>query len=146
VSDTYLPEGLPTPKPDADGLGTEYWEGLELNELRVQKCNNCFSFQWGPEWVCHKCHEFDMGWEKVSGKGYIYSWERVWHPVHPALQSATPYIIVLVELPDADNIRMVGNLIGDPLQEITIGSEVKTVFERHGHESESYTLVQWKLT
>ena len=38
MSDTYLPEGLPTPKPAIDGLGTEYWEGIELNELRVQKC------------------------------------------------------------------------------------------------------------
>jgi|GEM_PF-3263191 hypothetical protein len=31
------------------------------------------------------------------------------------------------------------------LQEITIGSEVKAVFGKHGDETESYTLVQWEL-
>ena len=29
------------------------------------------------------------------------SWERAWHPVHPALKDHGPYIVVLVELPDA---------------------------------------------
>ena len=36
------------------------------------------------------------------------------NPVHPALKDAGPYIAVLVELPDADNVRMIGNLLGDP--------------------------------
>ena len=48
------------------------------------------------------------------GQGRIYSWERPWHPVHPALKGHGPYIVVLVELPDAGNVRMLGNLLGDP--------------------------------
>ena len=38
------------------------------------------------------CLSFDVGWERVDGSGQIYSWERVWHPVHPALTEAGPYM------------------------------------------------------
>ena len=141
---TYLPEGLPRPRPDIDGLGREFFEGALRHEVWVQYCNSCRSFQWGPEWICHRCLLFDLDWRQVSGRGRIYSWERVWHPVHPALQNAVPYMVVLVELPDADNVRMVGNLLGDPRQEVVIGAEVEAVFEDHESGGDRYTLIQWR--
>jgi uncharacterized OB-fold protein len=49
--------------------------------------------------------------------------------------------VVVVELPDAGNIRMVGNLLGDPMQEVRIDAEVEAVFE----DREGGTLVQWRL-
>jgi uncharacterized OB-fold protein len=76
----------------------------------------------------------------VSGHGRIFTWERVWHPVHPALESACPYLVVVVELPDAGNLRMVGNLLGDPMQDVAIGSLVEAVFEDHAE----FTLVHWQ--
>ena len=143
MADSYLPEGLPAPAPAIDGLDTEYWEAAKRHELLVQECRDCNGPQWGPEWVCHRCHSFNLGWRTLSGRGRIYSWERVWHPVHPALQDGCPYIVVLVEIPEADNVRMVGNLIGDPLQTVEIGADVQVHFEdREGEEP--YTLVQWR--
>jgi uncharacterized OB-fold protein len=139
---TYLPTGLPLPAPSPDGLDREFWEAARRHELVVQRCNACRTFQFGPEWICHACHSFDVGWQRVSGRGRIYSWERVWHPVHPALKDACPYLVVLVELPDADNVRMVGNLLGDPLQEVVIGAPVEAVFE--DHPEAGVTLVQWR--
>jgi uncharacterized protein len=139
----YLPTGLPAPAPAVDGLDKEFWEAAQRHELVVQRCNSCNGFQFGPEWICHHCHSFDLGWQRVSGRGRIYSWERVWHPVHPALKDACPYMVVLVELPDADNVRMVGNLLGNAEDPVEIGSEVEAVFEDH---PEGYTLVQWRRT
>ncbi len=141
---SYLPEGLPQPAPAVDGLGAEFWEAADRHELVVQQCNACSTFQWGPEWICHQCHSYDLGYAGVSGRGRIFSWERVWHPVHPALQQATPYLVVLVELPDAGNVRMVGNLLGEPTQDVAIGAEVEAVFEDHGEGDDTYTLVQWR--
>jgi uncharacterized protein len=148
VSDltTYLPAGLPIPVPENDGLDKPYWDAARKGELVVQRCKACGTFQWGPEWICHKCLSFDMDWHKVSGKGRIYSWERPWHPVHPALKSHGPYIVVLVELPDAGNVRMLGNLLGDPKQDVPIGADVQAVFEPHDDAKPPFTLVQWKLT
>jgi uncharacterized OB-fold protein len=137
---TYLPPGLPKPVPQPDGLDAPYWEGVRRGELRVQRCRACLGWQWGPEWICHHCLSLDLGWETIEGRGAIYSWERVWHPVHPALKDACPYVVVLVELPHAGGIRMIGNLLGDPREPVTIGAPVEAVFEHHA----DYTLVQWR--
>jgi len=137
-----LPVGLPAPRAAHDGLDREFWEATRRHELMVQRCKDCEAFQFGPEWICHKCRSSNLGWHRVSGRGRVYSWERVWHPVHPALKDACPYMVVLVELADAGNVRMVGNLAGDSRTELPIGAAVEAVFEDH---PEGHTLVQWKL-
>lgn len=144
ATQSYLPEGLPIPTPETDGLSAPYWNGLKEGVLTIQRCKSCGGWQWGPEWICHRCLSFDMGWEKVEPRGRIFSWERVWHPVHPALKGHGPYIVVLVELPHADNVRLIGNLVGDPQQTVTIGAEVEGVFEHHPNASTPHTLLQWR--
>jgi uncharacterized protein len=144
VSNTYLPNGLPTPSSGPDGLSAPYWEGTRAGKLRIQKCNGCGAWQWGPEWICHRCHSFDLGWQDIEGKGVIYSYQRPHHPVHTALTGHGPYIAVLVELPQYGNIRMVGNLLGDPLQPVPIGASVEAVFEPHDDATPPYTLVHWR--
>jgi len=94
----YLPPGLPAPVPEPDGLDAPYWQGTRQNELRIQRCRDCRTWLWGPEWICHQCLSFDLEWQRVDGRGLIYSWERAWHPVHPALKGHPPYIVALVEL------------------------------------------------
>ena len=140
----YLPAGLPAPAPYPEGLAAEYWEANRRHELVVQRCTACRAWQWGPEFICNECHSDALTYEPVTGRGRIYSWERSWYPVHPALQSGVPYVVVLVELPDAANIRMVGNLLGDPKEDVAIGSEVEAVFEDHNDADPPFTLVQWR--
>jgi uncharacterized OB-fold protein len=141
----YLPKGLPVPVIEDDRLDAPYWQATREHKLKVQRCARCRVFQWGPEWLCHRCQSFDIDWVEVEGKGRIFSWQRAWHPIHPALKDHGPYLIVLVELPHAGSIRMIGNLLGDPRQTIEIGADVEAVFEDHERGDEFYTLVQWKL-
>ena len=156
-SATYLPPGLPAPL-DEEGVAAPYWNGLRDSVLRVQRCAHCATWQFGGEWLCHHCHAFDPAWVEVAPEGHIYSWERVWHPVHPLLKDHGPYLAVLVELPNAGGLRMLGNLLGDPMQQVVIGAEVQGVFEHHaagvaasGHcavtasEQPAYSLLQWRL-
>lgn len=143
TSESYLPPGLPIPVPAPDGLDKGFWEAVARHELAVQRCNRCQTFQFAPEWICHKCQSPELGWHKISGRGRVYSWIRIWNPVHPALKDACPYLVVVVELPDAGGVRMVGNLLGDPLRDVPFGAEVEAVFEDHSERK--YTLVQWQL-
>ena len=140
---TYLPTGLPAPRPSKDGVDTGYWEAARRHELAVQRCGACGAWQWEPEWLCRRCGSAPLQWQPVSGRGRIFSWARIWHPVHPALSEACPYIVVVVELPDADNLRMVGNLLGDHHQEAIIGAPVEAVFE--DHPERDFGLVQWRV-
>ncbi len=145
-SSYYLPEGLPIPVPENDDLSKPYWEGLKRGELWIQRCKSCTNWQWGPEWICHKCHSFELDWVQVEGSGRIYSWERAWHPVHPALRARQePYITVLVELPEAGHVRMIGNLLGDPHQDVVIGTPVEVVFEHHRDADPPHTLAHWRV-
>ncbi|HLY87787.1 MAG TPA: zinc ribbon domain-containing protein [Acetobacteraceae bacterium] len=143
---TYLPTGLPIPIAEADGLSAPYWEGLRQNRLLVQRCRHCDTWQFGPEWICHRCHAFDPQWTEVEPRGLIFSWERVWHPSHAALRQHGPYLAVLVEIPHAGGVRMVGNLLGDPVQIVSIGASVRGIFEHHSESAPPYSLLQWQTS
>lgn len=140
---SYLPSGLPIPVPETDGLSEPFWSGLRQNVLRVQRCDGCGRVQWGPEWICHHCHSFRLGWTEISPRGRIYSWERAWHPVHPALKGHGPYLVVLVE--HEGGVRLLGNLLGPPGQDVVIGSPVEGVFEHHTHAEPPFSLLHWRL-
>jgi uncharacterized OB-fold protein len=143
---SYLNPGLPQPAAAPDGLDAPYWQGLRDEQLLIQRCDACRRWQWGPEWLCHRCHNFELSFESVLPQGVIYSFERVWHPVHPALKDQGAYLVVLVELPQADDVRVVGNLLGDPEQPVPIGAQVDAVFEHHRDVEEPFTLLQWRLS
>jgi len=141
----YLPDGLPAPVAEPDGLSQPFLDGLQNSTLTIQCCTHCKTWIFSPEWICHRCHSFDLAWHDVAPEGTIYSWERVWHPSHPALVKSVPYLAVLVAIPHAQDIRIPGNLLGDPLQEVTIGAPVIGVFEHHRHAKPAYSLLQWKI-
>jgi uncharacterized OB-fold protein len=143
TSTPYLKPGLAKPAPSNDGLDAPFWEGLQREQLLLQRCAACRGWQWGPEFLCHRCLSFDVNYEETAAEGIIYSHQRVWHPVHPALAEQGPYIIVLVELPGADNVRMIGNLLGEAEQPLQIGAAVAGVFEHHTDEEPAHTLLQW---
>jgi len=140
---TYLPAGTPLPAPMPDGLDAPFWEAARRHQLVVQRCTRCQAFQMLPEWTCHACRAFDLAWQPVSGRGAVFSWVRAWYPAHPALAEACPYLVVVVELADAGGVRLVGNLIGDAEQPVTIGAAVEAVFE--DHPDANVTLVHWRL-
>jgi uncharacterized OB-fold protein len=148
ASDTYLGEAMPAPMADTDGLQTPFWSALDRGELQIQRCRNCRTWIFAPEWICHHCHSFNLGWEPVEPVGRIYSWTRVWRPALPTQTS--PYLTIVVELPQAGGVRLIGNLLGDALRDVQIGAPVTGVFERHpaveGPPARpGFTLLQWKL-
>lgn len=141
---TYLPAGLPAPL-DNEGVAAPYWAGLRQGVLRVQRCAACATWQFGGEWLCHHCHAWEPAWEEVEARGRIFSWERVWHPVHPVLKLHGPYLAVVVDLPHAGGLRMLGNLLGDPLQTVAIGAAVVGVYEHHAAADEPFSLLHWRV-
>lgn len=140
MDDPYLPD-LPVPEPAPDGVDAEFFAAARQHALAVQRCRDCGRFQVPAEFICHRCHSHDLGWERVEPRGRIYSWMRVHHPSHPALRDRVPYLVVVVEVAAADDVKMVGNLLGDPGQEVEIGAAVDAVFE---DRAEGQTLVQWR--
>ena len=75
---TYLPRGLPTPVAEPDGLSAPYWAGLRQNRLLVQRCRNCESWQFGPEWLCHRCKRSQLERPSMACSNIIHK------PIRPS--------------------------------------------------------------
>ncbi|WP_345424150.1 Zn-ribbon domain-containing OB-fold protein [Pseudonocardia xishanensis] len=141
MSDHVLPELFTRQAGGAVDIVAPVQVAAREGRLVVQQCAECGSFQSPPEHLCHACLSEELAFVDHAPQGVVFSWARVWHPVDDALAAACPYVVLLVSLPDAGNVRVIGNLVGDPDQPIVIGSAVNAVFEHH----EGYSLVQWAL-
>ena len=137
----YMPEGMALPATDEVDT-KEWWEHCKRHELVVQRCTDCGTFRHTPLPVCHNCQSFNYEWHKVSGRGVVYSYMICHYAATPVLKDRVPYNVILVELPDAGNVRMLGNLIDStPDEEIYIGMPVEVTWE---DVTDDVTLPQWK--
>jgi uncharacterized OB-fold protein len=134
------------PAGPSDGVDTPYWEGLLRGELLIQHCE-CGRWVWGPTWICPSCHRFDPPWELVEPRGTIYTWTQTRHafPVAPEFADALPYNIVLVEVPQAGNVRLLGIEVGsDPDDLPSIGDEVEGVIQPASDLTGGWAVLRWR--
>lgn len=124
---SYFPQGIPLPQPNPDDQ--PYWEACAKRELRFQRCANCGRFRHPPMPACSVCGSGNVEWKAVPGTGTVFSYTIVHHPAHKALKSAVPYNVVVVHLDDADDVRIVSNVIDASPSEISVGLRVALVWD-----------------
>ena len=120
---------FPSPIPDFDA--EEFWAGCNRGELMMQRCAACRKFRWLPRPMCPLCNSLDREWVKVSGRGKVYSYTVITHPVHPGALSRVPYNVAQVQLEEDPDLILVTNLMGLKNEEIRIDIPVQVVFEEH---------------
>ena len=126
----YFPEGMPLP---AGGMDTdEWWAACAEHRLQIQRCDRCGTFRHTPRPVCAHCRSFDWHWEESAGRGHVFTYIVVPHPVHPALASAVPYNAAVVELGDCGGVLVTGNLINCANDDIEVGMPVRIAWEDAG--------------
>jgi len=117
------------PLPQADPDSRPYWEWARKHELRILRCGDCGTFVHFPRPLCWNCQSFNLSWERVSGRGRVYSYVIVHHPAIPSFADQIPYAIVVVELEEQKGLRVPSNLVDCPLDRIRIDLPVEVVFE-----------------
>jgi uncharacterized OB-fold protein len=80
--------------------------------------------------ACPHCRSDAICWRRVDGTGSLYSWTTVRHAFDPAWRDRLPYIVALVEFPDASGVRLVANVHADP-ESLAIGMIVKPRFDEN---------------
>ena len=90
-----------------------FWEGSRNGELRIQRCLDCGLFRHLPTPMCPECSSLDYNWTRVSGRGFVYSYVIVRHPVHPAIheKEQTPYNLCVIELEEQEGLRICSNIL-----------------------------------
>jgi uncharacterized OB-fold protein len=112
--------------PAVDGLNGRFYGFLAQGELRLQRCASCHSWRHPPRIRCARCGSAEAVWERVSGRGRVYSWTVTHRAVDPAF--TPPYAILVVELDEGP--RLVGNLRGLEPSELALDLPVVTEIER----------------
>jgi uncharacterized OB-fold protein len=128
---------------DLDSDNAAYFRFCAQRELRLQRCKACQLMRYPPGSGCPWCAGNSFEWTLVSGRGSVYSYTEVRHPVQPAFRTHVPYLALLVELDEQrglptehEAIRMIGNLatpeaaLAPPevVRTAGIGSRVRVVF------------------
>ena len=121
-----MPYNKPVPVPDAD---TEpFWSACREGRLSVQCCSGCGAKRLPPERFCPKCHAAESEWRDVSGRGKVYSWIVVRHPVPGDVYAGdVPYVVALIDL--AEGVLMASNIIDCDPDAVTAEMAVEVVFE-----------------
>ena len=115
---------LPLPTPDADTQ--PFWDYCRQGELRAQRCRSCARLRHPPRPICPHCGSFDYDWERLSGKGSVFSYTVTHQAIHPALQERLPHTVILVQLEEGP--LLTSNLV-DGAAAVEIGLPVEVVFE-----------------
>lgn len=105
-----------------------FYQGLEDQQIVVQKCDSCATLRHPPEPMCPRCHSIEWTGQALSGKGTVFSFVVHRHPPLPDFEM--PHPVGLVEM--EDGVRIVAGLDGTPIDQIEIGMPVKAEFLRRG--------------
>lgn len=133
-------EALPLPL--LDDATTPFWEACRRREFTLQRCTGCQHLRFPPRPMCPRCQSFEHEWIAACGRGTIFSFVIAHAPVLPAFQSRVPFPVLLVQLDEDAQLRMVGNLVGEGGDRLRIGARVEVVFQ---DVAPDVTLPQWKI-
>ncbi len=130
MSEYYKP--LPKPSPTS----RPFWEAARRHELQIQRCAACREYIYYPRNRCPKCFSDQLSWERVSGRGKVYSYTIVRRASSRAFSD--PYVLAIVEL--AEGPRMTSNIVA-PLDQVRVEMPVEVFFDDVTPE---VTLVKFK--
>lgn len=119
--------GRPVPRPDADSA--PFFRAAAAGEVRVPRCTDCGRFHWYPAAMCPACGSEAIEWPAISGRGEIFSYTIVRHPLKEWLVGRVPYVLGLVDLLDAPGVRLVTEIMNVDVDDVRIGLPVEAVFE-----------------
>lgn len=113
---------LPRPSP----MSQPFWEGTRRGELQVQRCARDGAFFFPPSSRCPRDWSTEWRWERVSGRGTVFSFVVFQRPYHAAFRDAIPYAVAIVEL--EESVRLVTRLVDVAPTDIRVGLPVEVAF------------------
>lgn len=124
---------LPPPPLDA----AFFWEGIDQEELRIQRCSGCGRLRHPPRPMCPFCRSIESDHIVASGRGEVYSFVVHHRPEVPDREH--PFAVVLVQL--EEGTRIVGNVIDIPAEDVHVGMRLQVAFVSN---NQGRKLAQWR--
>jgi uncharacterized OB-fold protein len=119
-----------------------FWDAAAEHRLVAPRCADCATFRIPPTPFCPRCRSQRIDWPTLSGAGIVYSYSIVSRAIFPEMEDAVPYVTALIELPDAQGIRLISNIVDAPIDRIRVGAPVTVVFD---HIAEGVAIPRFRL-
>ena len=116
----------PQPLPDEDSAG--FWTATAEGHLAICRCQGCRRWLHPPLECCPHCWD-RTAYERVSGRGKLFSYIVVHQPAVPGYRDQVPYPVGLVELEEQLGLRLPGRLVGFASQPPEIGCALQAELE-----------------
>ncbi len=109
--------------PSVDRDDEYFWDGVQSDQLLIQRCAGCGVLRHPPAPMCGECHS--TSWDTVAseGTGTVHSWIVSRHPTEPDDESR---IVILVELDEG--LRFVSNLVDIDMADVRNEMRVELCF------------------
>lgn len=121
------------PRPALDPDSTPFWQACREHRLIVQRCTQCGRTRFPPGPTCATCGAPDHDWIDASGRGRVFSWIVVRHPVPADVYAGeVPYVVALIEL--EEGVRLVSNVIGCAPEAVAVDMPVEVMFDDRAGE------------
>lgn len=124
---------LPRPLPSPNALTAPYWQAAHQGELKLPRCEACTKFHFYPRSACPHCGATQLSWQRVSGKGEVYSFTVVHRAPSKGFEELVPYAVAVVALEEGPHL-MTRLKDVDPA-EVRIGLRVQVEFEKQDDET-----------
>jgi uncharacterized protein len=121
------------PLPEITPVTQPFWEAAAKGQLVMQRCSDCRSWVWCPRPACVECGREKLEWTLLSGRGDVFAFTVIREVVGRALRgfaSDIPYVTAWVDLEEGP--RICSNIVGCPIEKVTIGMPVEVAFEEAG--------------
>jgi uncharacterized OB-fold protein len=112
-----------------DAWTEPFWTAAASHQLVCARCVPCRRFRSPPSPFCPNCQSQQIEWIELSGRGRIYSYTVVRRALTAALERSVPYVIAVVELPDAEGVRLLSNVVDMEIEDVHIGMGVAVVWD-----------------
>jgi uncharacterized protein len=96
----FAPRFTPSPH----GLTAEFYAHLAGGELRLQRCDACARWRHPPRVLCGACGSDRWTWQRVSGRGSIFTWTITHQALVPPFADDLPYAVAVVELEEGPRL------------------------------------------
>jgi uncharacterized OB-fold protein len=124
MQQTAYNKPLPVPDPES----TPFWDGMRENRLMLQRVASTGEHLFPPVTFCPGSLERPE-WVQASGKGTVFSWIVVRHPVPRDIYAdEVPYVVALVALDEG--CRMTGNILDCAPEDVHAGMSVEIVYNQ----------------
>ena len=118
-----------------------FWNFVQQEQLRLQRCTGCGQFWYPPGPACPRCLSSDWTWEALSGRGSLLSWATFHRQYFASMPP--PYTVVAAEL--AEGPILITDIEAPP-EQLHIGMPLRLSYRSFETEDgASMLLYHWAL-